>query len=206
MVAAAVERLPPHNVEAEQSVLGSLLIDRDAIIRVASFLRPEDFYAGANGVDLSAILDLYNRREPTDFVTLSDELPRRERLRQVGGLAYLSTPAQRRSHRRPRRVLRPHRRAHRDAAPPHRRRHRRSSTSAIREGIDTEDALDAAERAIFAVSQRRTDQRLRLHRRRPRPLLRPDRLPAAAPRRSRRRRHRASPISTSSPAACSAPT
>ena len=56
MVAAVpsiIERLPPHNVEAEQSVLGSLLIDRDAIIRVAAFLRPEDFYAVANGHDLS---------------------------------------------------------------------------------------------------------------------------------------------------------
>ena len=94
MVAAVpsiIERLPPHNVEAEQSVLGSLLIDRDAIIRVASFLRPEDFYAVANGLIYRAILDLYNKREPTDFVTLSDELQRRGQYDEAGGLSYLSS-------------------------------------------------------------------------------------------------------------------
>src|SRR3712207_9349851 len=80
------ERLPPHNHEAEQSVLGSLLIDRDAIIKVAAFVKPEDFYLSANGTVYRAILDLYNRREPTDFITLSDELGRREQLDQIGGL------------------------------------------------------------------------------------------------------------------------
>ncbi|MBA2520094.1 MAG: hypothetical protein H0V24_10535, partial [Chloroflexia bacterium] len=78
------ERLPPHNLEAEQSLLGSLLLDRDAIIKVAAFVKPDDFYLPANGTVYRAILDLYNRREPTDFVTLSDELGRREQLDQVG--------------------------------------------------------------------------------------------------------------------------
>src|SRR5215213_8064259 len=87
----AVDRLPPHNIEAEQSVIGSLLIDRDAIIRVASMLKADDFYYGANGIIYQAIVDLYNRREPTDFLTLSDELARRERLDQIGGIAYLSS-------------------------------------------------------------------------------------------------------------------
>src|SRR3712207_6579806 len=85
------ERLPPHNLEAEQSLLGSLLIDRDAIIKVASFVKPEDFHHPGNGTIYKAILDLYNRREPTDFLTLSDELARRERLDQIGGIAYLSS-------------------------------------------------------------------------------------------------------------------
>src|SRR5215207_8941414 len=85
-----IERLPPHNVEAEQSVLGSLLIDRDAIIRVASFLRPEDFYAVANGLVYRAILDLYNKREPTDFVTLSDQMQLLRKHAQEGGLSYHS--------------------------------------------------------------------------------------------------------------------
>jgi len=71
------QRLPPHNMEAEQSVLGSLLIDRDAVIRIASYVKPEDFYISANGTIYQAILDLYNRREPTDFLTLSDELERK---------------------------------------------------------------------------------------------------------------------------------
>jgi len=77
---AALDRLPPHNLEAEQSVLGSLLIDRDAIVRVAAMLKSDDFYHGSNGTIYQAILDLYTRREPTDFVTLTDELQRRERL------------------------------------------------------------------------------------------------------------------------------
>ena len=157
MVAAVpsiIERLPPHNVEAEQSVLGSLLIDRDAIIRVAAFLRPEDFYAGANGSIYRAILDLYNRREPTDFVTLSDELQRRGQYDQAGGLSYLSSllnavPTAVHVEYYARIVER--------AATL--RRLIDAGTEIVdigfREGIDTEDALDAAERAVFAVSQRR---------------------------------------------------
>jgi replicative DNA helicase len=157
MVAAVpsiIERLPPHNVEAEQSVLGSLLIDRDAIIRVASFLRPEDFYAVANGLIFRAILDLYNKREPTDFVTLSDELQRRSQYDQAGGLSYLSSllnavPTAVHVEYYARIVER--------AATL--RRLIDAGTEIVdvgfREGIDTEDALDAAERAVFAVSQRR---------------------------------------------------
>ncbi len=87
----AVERLPPQNIEAEQSVLGSLLLDRDAIIQVASFLRAEDFYREAHGLIYQAIMDLHERREPADFVTLCDELERQEQLEQVGGRAYLTS-------------------------------------------------------------------------------------------------------------------
>ena len=68
------ERLPPQNIEAEQSVLGSILIDRDAITRVAGFLRAEDFYREAHRSIYQAALDLYSRREPCDFVLVCDEL------------------------------------------------------------------------------------------------------------------------------------
>lgn len=85
------ERLPPQNIEAEQSVLGSILIDRDAITRVASFLQPPDFYRQQHRTIYSAALDLFERREPADLVTLTDELQRRERLDEVGGAAYLSS-------------------------------------------------------------------------------------------------------------------
>ena len=148
------ERLPPHNIDAEQSLLGSLLLDRDAIIRVAAFVKPDDFYVPANGTIYRAILDLYNRREPTDFVTLSDELGRREQLEQVGGIAYLTA------------LL--------NAVPTavhveyYGRIVERTATLrrlidagsvivgiGFREGIDTEEALDAAEKAIFEVSQKR---------------------------------------------------
>ncbi len=87
----AIERLPPQNVEAEQAVLGSLLINQGAVALVASGLRPSDFYRQTHGLIYQAILDLHERREPADFVTLGDELERGERLEQVGGRAYLAS-------------------------------------------------------------------------------------------------------------------
>jgi replicative DNA helicase len=86
-----VDRLPPQNLDAEQSVLGSLLIDREAIIRVAPFLQAEDFYRQTHGQIYSAILDLHERREPADLITLGDELERRGQLEGVGGAAYLTS-------------------------------------------------------------------------------------------------------------------
>lgn len=85
------DRLLPQNAEAEQSVLGSLLIDPDAIIKVGSFLKPEDFAREANAAIYRAILDLHERRLPGDFITVVDELQRREKLDLVGGPAYLTS-------------------------------------------------------------------------------------------------------------------
>jgi replicative DNA helicase len=150
----SLDRLPPHNAEAEQSVLGSLLIDRDAIIKVAAFVKPDDFYHPANGTIYRAILDLYNRREPTDFITLSDELTRREKLDQVGGIAYLTALI----NAVPTAVHVEYygRIVERTATL---RRLIDAGTEIVgigyREGVDTEDALDAAERAILDVSQKR---------------------------------------------------
>ena len=59
-----IDRLPPQSLEAEQSVLGAILIDRDAVVEVAEFLRPADFYRQANGKIFEAVLDLFERREP----------------------------------------------------------------------------------------------------------------------------------------------
>ena len=87
----SVERLPPQNVEAEQAVLGSLLIDREAIVRVASFLRAEDFYRESHAQIYQAIVDLFEQREPADFVTLCDTLERRNLLDAVGGPAYVTS-------------------------------------------------------------------------------------------------------------------
>lgn len=85
-----IEKLPPHNTEAEESVLGALLLERDAIIQVASTLRPEDFYRGTNAAIYRAILDLYNRREPPDIMTVAAELDRRGELENVGGYPALT--------------------------------------------------------------------------------------------------------------------
>src|SRR6478672_5485180 len=86
-----IDRLPPQSLEAEQSVLGAILIDRDAVIEVAEFLRPGDFYRQANGRIYSAVLDLYERREPIDIVTVAEALERRDELEAIGGRSYLSS-------------------------------------------------------------------------------------------------------------------
>lgn len=86
----ATVRTTPANVEAEQAVLGSLLIDPDAIIKIASTLRDADFYREPHQWIYSALLSLHERREPADFVTLVDELERNDRLEEIGGPAYIT--------------------------------------------------------------------------------------------------------------------
>lgn len=154
METTVIERLPPHNIEAEQSVLGSLLIERDAIIKVAAYLKADDFYINANGSIYQAVLDLYNKREPTDFITLSDELDRRGLLDDVGGVTYLSSLL----NTVPTAVHVEYygRIVERQAT---RRRLIDAGTRIVGIGfqdeVDTEEALDAAERELFDVSQKR---------------------------------------------------
>ncbi len=85
-----LDKTTPANPDAEEAVLGSLLIDPDAVLKVASFLDSEDFYRERNGWIYRAILDLHERREPADFVTLCDELERNNILQEVGGAAYIT--------------------------------------------------------------------------------------------------------------------
>jgi len=84
-----VEKLPPRNKEAEKSVLGSLLIDKDAIIKVSDFLRPEDFYEEKNNIIFSSMLELYEKREPIDVVSLANSLTDKGHLDLIGGRSYL---------------------------------------------------------------------------------------------------------------------
>jgi replicative DNA helicase len=86
-----IDRLPPQSLEAEQSVLGAILIDRDAVVEVAEFLRAEDFYRQAHGRIYRAILELFERREPIDIVTVAEALERESELESVGGRAYLAS-------------------------------------------------------------------------------------------------------------------
>jgi replicative DNA helicase len=86
-----IDRLPPQSLEAEQSVLGAILIDRDTINEIAEFLRPEDFYRQAHGMIFRAMLDLFERRDPVDIVTVAEALERSANLDAAGGRAYLST-------------------------------------------------------------------------------------------------------------------
>src|SRR3990170_3184959 len=89
----AVDRLPPQNLEAERSVLGSLLIDPEGYVKVAGSLRTEDFYRTSHRLVFEAIQTLGNRREPADFVTVCEELERMQALQQVGGEAFVSSLA-----------------------------------------------------------------------------------------------------------------
>lgn len=85
-------KLPPQNIEAEQSLLGALLIDKEAIVRVAEILVPTNFYrTDTHGQIYSAMLTLFERREPIDLVTLSEELKKQGTYDFVGGSAYLAT-------------------------------------------------------------------------------------------------------------------
>ncbi len=87
---AVPDKMIPHSIEAEEAVLGSLLIDPEALFRVTPFLKGEDFYIQKNGWIYEAVLALHERREPIDFVTLCDELERREQLEELGGTAYIT--------------------------------------------------------------------------------------------------------------------
>ncbi len=89
--AARPDRSVPHSVEAEEAVLGSILINPEALFDVAPFLHPEDFYIVRNGWIWDAILTLHDRREPVDFLTVVEELERRGQLEEVGGSAYITS-------------------------------------------------------------------------------------------------------------------
>ena len=85
------DRTPPQAIEAEQSVLGAMMLSKDAIADVVEVLRPGDFYRPAHQTVYDAILDLYARGEPADAVTVSAELTRNGQLMRAGGAPYLHT-------------------------------------------------------------------------------------------------------------------
>jgi replicative DNA helicase len=86
-----MEKLLPQNLQAERGVLGSIIIDPDAVALVADFLQADDFYRDAHRSIYEAIHELYNHREPADFLTLCDELERRNKLDDIGGASYITS-------------------------------------------------------------------------------------------------------------------
>src|SRR6185503_9585429 len=90
-----LRRVPPQSLEAEESVLGGILLDNDAIDRVVELLRPDDFYRGSHRKIFGAMLTLSERNEPVDLITLAEVLRARSELTDVGGTAYLSELAER---------------------------------------------------------------------------------------------------------------
>ena len=86
----ANDKLPPHDIEAEEAVIGSLLIDPDAILKIAASLKPEDFFSETNRAIYQACFSLYQRNEVINQITAAHELMRQDKLEQVGGAAFLS--------------------------------------------------------------------------------------------------------------------
>jgi replicative DNA helicase len=84
------EKLLPHDIEAEEALIGALLIDSDSFLRVSHLIHPDDFYRERNRVCFAACVDLFQRSEAIDQVTLARELARTNQLDNVGGMAYLS--------------------------------------------------------------------------------------------------------------------
>ncbi len=82
--------VPPHDLDAEKSVLGAILIDEDALIKVVEILKEEHFYKSAHGSIYEAILNLYEKRQPIDLITLPQELKNHKLLAEIGGLSYLT--------------------------------------------------------------------------------------------------------------------
>jgi len=83
-------RIPPQNVEAEMSLLGSLMLDKDAVTKIADIVRPDDFYKDANRIIYDTMIELYDSREPIDVLSLSNRLEEKKELQNVGGSSYLT--------------------------------------------------------------------------------------------------------------------
>jgi replicative DNA helicase len=153
----SLDKLAPQAVEAEQSVLGSILIDADAVLRVGDFLKVGDFYRQQHADIYEAMLALHAQREPIDLVTLGDELKRRGRLDEIGGPAYLTSLM----NAVPTAVHAEHygRIVERKAV----LRNLIGAAGKIaavgyEEANDAEVAIDRAESILFEISQRRTEE------------------------------------------------
>lgn len=83
-------KTPPHDMRAEQSVLGAMILDKEAILDIVEIIKADDFYRNAHNEIFDSIMTLYEKDEPVDMVTLADELAKREALENVGGIEYLN--------------------------------------------------------------------------------------------------------------------
>ena len=154
MTNPSVQRVPPQNLEAEQSVLGSILLDNEAAYQIAEILQEDDFYRDSHKQIFRGILDLLDREEPADLVTLTNELKQKGNLDNVGGVSYLArvveavpTAANVEYYAKivkDKSILRHVIHAATEIV-----------TSGYQEAADVTDYLDRAEQAIFQVSEGR---------------------------------------------------
>ncbi len=85
-----IDKIPPQSVEAEESVLGSLLIDKDAMIKIADFMSENDFYMNSNKLIYRVMFDLFSRQEPIDIVSVASRLEDLGQIEKIGGKSYLT--------------------------------------------------------------------------------------------------------------------
>ena len=148
-----IEQIPPQNIEAEQSLLGCLLIDKDSIIKVADILGKDDFYKDAHNIIYGTIKELYSKHEPIDILTLSNRLEENNKLESIGGRSYLAhlssmvaTPAHIENYANIVQKKATLRRLLETA--------NEIAKLGFREGEDVDDLLDKAEQKLFSVSQK----------------------------------------------------
>ncbi len=88
-----LDRMPPQNIEAERSTLGSMLLEKEAIYKSIEFLKSDDFYREAHRVIFEVVTQLANKGEPVDIITVSEDLKQHDMLDKIGGVAYLTALA-----------------------------------------------------------------------------------------------------------------
>ena len=149
-----LDKLPPQNLDAEQSVLGAILIDNNALTRTLEIIDPDDFYKLSHRKIFFSMIELFDKNEPIDLITLTDQLKKDNELEAVGGIAYLSlmvnmipTAANVKYHShivREKALLRGLLRSANEIA-----------SKVYEDNFDAEDLVDFAERSIFKISDKR---------------------------------------------------
>ncbi len=155
-IEASVDRLPPQSLEAEQAVLGAIILEGESITKAIELLSPEDFYRESHRKIYNAMLELFNKNEPIDLITITEHLKDKGEIEEIGGLSYLSTlatvvptAANIRYHAklvREKALLRAVIRACTEIV-----------TKVYEEPEDAEEMLDYAEKLIFEISEKRTN-------------------------------------------------
>jgi replicative DNA helicase len=149
-----LDRVPPQNLEAEQSILGAILIDNEALPKTLEIIDPEDFYKQSHRKIFNVMTELFERNEPIDMITLTNYLKKTDELENVGGISYLSslvnmvpTAANVKYHSkivREKAILRGLLRSATEIA-----------NKVYEENFDAEDLVDYAEKSVFDISDKR---------------------------------------------------
>ncbi|HEB75757.1 MAG TPA: replicative DNA helicase [Nitrospirae bacterium] len=150
----ALDKLPPQNLEAEQSILGAILLDNEALLKSLEVISAEDFYRNTNRLIFNAMVELFEKNEPIDIITLTDHLRTKNQLDAVGGVSYLSslvnavpTSANVRYHSKIVKEKALMRSLIRSAT--------EIVTTVYEENLPADDLVDLAEKTIFEISDKR---------------------------------------------------